>query len=155
MFKTFFTSEFKIRDSLVWFLLAGILFVLDIGSRAVLFNRSWSVLPGLGVQGFANYHFAFSIVLPESIMYSVYVGVICLVGYNVWKIWKNLTVVERISWVLIICGALVNVFERLYLGYVRDFLQVGTGYMNLGDIYIIVGVVFLLYKNVVVSKTSL
>ena len=133
--------------SLVWFLLSCLLFLIDIVSRSLLFSRDIIIIPGFGIHGFANYHFAFSIALPEWVMYFIYFVVICLVGYYTCKVWSSLSWTERLAWILIISGAMGNLLERLFLGYVRDFLQIGTGYINLGDIYIIFGVLYLLYHN--------
>ena len=147
MFNTFFASESIKMGSLVWFLLSCLLFLIDIVSRSLLFSRDIIIIPGFGIHGFANYHFAFSIALPEWAMYCIYFVVMCLVGYYAFKVWSNLSWTERLAWILIISGAMGNLLERVFLGYVRDFLQIGTGYINLGDIYIIFGVLYLLYHN--------
>lgn len=155
MLNLFFTGESKCMDSLVWFLCGCLFIFVDILSRRLLFYRSVSIFPWLGIHGFANDQFAFSIALSSPVMYTIYFMVISAVGYYIWTVNSSFNRLEQLCWVLIVSGAFGNVLERLYLGYVQDFLQIGTGYINLGDVYIILGIVCLLYRNVIVGKKSL
>jgi signal peptidase II len=46
----------------------------------------------------------------------------------------------EVIFILILSGALSNIIDRLYLGYVRDFLDLGLGFtFNLADAMIVVG----------------
>lgn len=54
----------------------------------------------------------------------------------------------RIAFALILAGALSNIIDRLYLGYVRDFLDVGLGFtFNLADAIIVIGLILILFKS--------
>lgn len=50
--------------------------------------------------------------------------------------------------ILIIAGAISNIIDRLYLGYVRDFIDLGLGFtFNLADVFIAVGLIGILISR--------
>lgn len=54
----------------------------------------------------------------------------------------------QIIFALILAGAISNIFDRLYLGYVRDFLDIGWGFtFNLADVMIFIGLVWVLFTQ--------
>lgn len=62
---------------------------------------------------------------------------------------KELNKIERISYAMILGGAIGNLVNRLFLGYVIDFLDFNIfGYdypiFNLADTFIVIGVILLL-----------
>lgn len=142
------TSEFLNVNSLVWFLCAAVLGAVDFTSRVVCFSHC-AVTGGkyFGLHPFKNLYFAFSIPLPSVLMYAVYSAVLVILCAYICVQWSAFSFYAKLAWVLIFTGALVNVGERVAIGYVRDFIQIGTGYLNLGDIYIILGVAYLLYHS--------
>ncbi len=142
------TSEATPVSPLVWFISTSILVVADVASRAACFSYcNFTLTKYIGLHPFKNEYFAFSIPLPLWCMYMLYGLVMTVLVWYVTRQWLKLGVYMRMAWLLIVAGAVVNVGERLAIGYVRDFIQVGTGYLNLGDIYILVGVAYLLYHN--------
>lgn len=53
----------------------------------------------------------------------------------------------KIFFVLIFAGALSNLIDRLYLGYVRDFMDLGLGFtFNLADIFLAVGLIGFVFQ---------
>ncbi|MFA5991050.1 MAG: signal peptidase II [Candidatus Doudnabacteria bacterium] len=102
-------------------------------------------------EPFRNYFFAFSIQLPVWVMYGIYfVAMGAIIKYLVSNFF-NLGFFNKLAWVLIFTGAVLNIVERLILGYVRDFIYITfsrwTGVYNLADGYIIVGVIILLFSH--------
>ncbi len=79
------------------------------------------------------------------------VVLVVLISYIV-RQWMVFSVYQKSAWFLILAGSLANVGERVMNGYVRDFIQIGTGYLNMGDVYILMGVAYLLYSNLVHTK---
>jgi len=52
---------------------------------------------------------------------------------------------HKIFFLLVFAGAISNLADRLYFGFVRDFLDVGLGFtFNLADLFLIAGLVGLL-----------
>lgn len=130
--------------SLFWLVVFLVLCGVDMLTRSICFKYcDVSIGRYLGLQPFANYHFAFSIELPVILMYTVYALALCLLVTYVLPRWNGFTFWVRIAWIAVLAGALGNIVERLVLGYVRDFIQLGTGFFNLGDVYIIAAVLCL------------
>lgn len=52
------------------------------------------------------------------------------------------------AFVLVLAGAVSNIADRLYLGYVRDFLDIGLGFtFNLADAMIILGLIMIFFAS--------
>ena len=65
---------------------------------------------------------------------------------------KPSKIISRIAYSLVLGGALGNFINRLYYGYVIDFIDVkffGYNYpiFNMADIFIVVGVILLIYDT--------
>jgi lipoprotein signal peptidase len=100
---------------------------------------------------YRNFFFVFSLSMPDSVMYGIYFIVLVLVINYLWQTRTKLAVIENISWVLILSGAVSNIGERIVLGFVRDFIYITfykwTGVYNLADGYILLGIAILIIKN--------
>lgn len=119
---------------------------LDMATRVWCFQQCVDGGGLVGFAPFANYHFAFSLRLPLPLMYVVYgVALSALTGLG-WQKWREWNGLQRVAFLLILCGGWANVLERLWLGYVRDFIRVFHGYYNVADIYILVGIALLLFS---------
>jgi signal peptidase II len=67
---------------------------------------------------------------------------------------------EYIALSFILAGALGNLYDRLFLGYVIDFIEIHYGnfywpIFNIADISISIGVILLLYTTFINRKKSL
>jgi lipoprotein signal peptidase len=103
----------------------------------------------LAATQFLNYNFAFSLPIPELLMYGIYILAVSGMLYYVMKNYQSFPFYLGLAWALIFAGAASNIFERIYLGYVRDFIYFSfykwTGIYNLADFYIILGILILLF----------
>lgn len=55
--------------------------------------------------------------------------------------------------ILIFAGAISNLFDRIYLGFVRDFIDVNLGFtFNLGDLFLVIGIIGVLVFGDKVEK---
>jgi signal peptidase II len=77
-------------------------------------------------------------------MYLIYAVVLFFALKYFFKNYFTFSRAVLFSWLLIFAGALSNLGERIYLGYVRDFIYVWSGVLNFADFYIILGVLILL-----------
>lgn len=111
-----------------------LIFLDQITKRNILFN----------INIFRNYFFAFSLPIPIELIYSIYFVVLCGIGYYLYKNYLKLNPVQKFAWVLILAGGLSNIVERIFFGFVVDWIYIYQGVFNLADGYIIVGVVLLL-----------
>jgi len=143
-----YKSERTIKRSFVfWFL--GFLGLLGIDqlSKLIVFDYNgilpFSVFDWLVL--FKNDQFAFSLPVPVGVIYLIYAAVI---GGIIWHLHKTHWTLNRttsLAWIFILAGGLSNIAERLFIGYVRDFIPVPNGgIINIADIYIIFGVLILL-----------
>lgn len=128
--------------SLVFLLL---LFLIDEATRFLCFERfcpryftSW-----FGFTQFRNYDFAFSLKIPIPVIYVLYGLVVSILIMYLIRQWRVSTEWIRFSWLLVLVGALANILDRIFLGYVRDFIHVGNGFFNMGDVWIVLGVVYI------------
>jgi signal peptidase II len=100
---------------------------------------------------FRNYVFTFSLPVPEVLIYVIYVLVLAAIIYYLSKNYKKLPRLSKVAWTLILAGAASNIFERIILGYVRDFIYITfyrwTGIYNLADFFIIAGIIILLIPS--------
>ncbi len=52
------------------------------------------------------------------------------------------------AYILIFAGAVSNIADRMYFGYVRDFLDLGLGFtFNVADVFVMLGLVALLFHK--------
>ena len=97
---------------------------------------------------FRNYLFAFSLPVPERLIYLIYALIFLWMVYYVVRHYQNFDTVSKLAWTLIFTGAVSNIGERIILGYVRDFIHINfykwTGIYNLADFLIILGIVMLI-----------
>lgn len=130
-------SERNPRGSFL-FLCALFLFVAALDQAAKFFVH----------REFYNFQFAFSLPVPLWQMYPIYACVSVAMIFYVLKNYRKFNLASQIAWTLIFAGAACNIIERIFLGYVRDFIYITfyrwTGVYNLADGYIIIGIILLL-----------
>jgi len=143
------------RPFVFWFL-GLLLIILDQLSKHFIFSieRENLISPFLGLQIFRNYHFAFSLALPAWGMYFIYVLVMALIARHIFKNYREFNFLAALAWTLVLAGAVSNIGERLYFGYVRDFIFVLNGIFNLADGYIVIGIILLLLNRKHVSAIN-
>ena len=140
------------RSFVFWIALFFALLALDQATKYLAFRSTFAdALNRLKplVQNFEirNYNFAFSIHMPAAVMYIIYFVILAGVVWYVSKNFYTFSSAELFGWLLVAAGATANVFERIALGYVRDFILVANGIFNLADIYILLGIVVLLLSG--------
>ncbi len=147
-------GERVLKDSFAfWFFFLSCLIGMEQLLKYLIFQKLaanevvWNIF---GLTTFYNYKFAFSLPLPEVIMYGVYVLVMFLIVRHVSKNVMTFGTKQKIAWSLIFAGAISNIGERILLGSVRDYVRIGNGIFNLADGYILAGIVMLL----IFSKVS-
>jgi signal peptidase II len=138
----------SIRGLFVWAVGWLILVAVDLLSRTWCFSGGCGLANGFfGLESYKNYGFAFSLPLSPLLMYTIYALVLGFIGAYIVRSWRAFSTIAKLSWTLIIAGAVVNVGERVCLGYVRDFIKINTGYLNLADFWIMGGVLLLLFQS--------
>jgi len=60
---------------------------------------------------------------------------------------------NKLVFVLILAGALSNIIDRLYLGYVRDFIDLRLGFtFNLADFMVVLGLMIILFNMPIANR---
>jgi len=95
---------------------------------------------------FKNENFAFSLKVPTPWMYLTYIILLTLlVNWFVKK--QNKNILDKLGFVFILSGAVSNISERLFNGFVIDFIHIHTGVFNLADFFIILGIILLFFSK--------
>lgn len=115
-------------------ILAGDVFFLHVGIRWVL-----------------NKHFAFSVPAPLWMIAIVVLAVLALVARRWWQEVRT-GLASSYALALVLGGALGNIIDRVRLGGVQDWLEVGivgwsTSSFNIADILIVLGVLVWVYLS--------
>lgn len=127
--------------------LFAVLVTLDQITKLIFSNRDFFV-GWLHVHAIQNYGLSFSLNFGVTInLILIVIGLVFLFYYY----WSRRTVVSKYqqwAFVFIFGGAVSNVADRIYFGFVRDFLDIGLGFtFNLADIFIMLGLIVLLFHK--------
>lgn len=145
-----FKNESHKKSFVFWLALGLLLLGIDQLVKFLTF-RYTAIFPKTGmlkIIAYKNFDFAFSLKLSTFVMYLIYVVALILLAEFIRRKFWNVTIHERAGLVLVLAGGLANFFERIVLGYVRDFLLLpGGGIINLADVYIVLGLLLLLFGH--------
>lgn len=143
-----------------------ILFILDQYSKYLIrlnfdLFQSKSVFYLLDFVYVPNYGVAFNILNNESLnlgfVFSLFIFFICL--YLIWLIFINQikpNQIELISLSVILAGGLGNLIDRVFLGYVVDFIAFSFNpyVFNFADVYITIGIMLYLINYFLVKEQN-
>ncbi|MBI0104867.1 signal peptidase II [Gilliamella sp. W8145] len=152
----------KKDNGLYWLLLALLVFVIDIASKFWIVKNfflfeSVNLLPFFSITYVRNIGAAFSIFEGQRwILAAIAFIVSTVIVYMLYRN-KNKQKLENFSLALILGGALGNLFDRLYHGFVVDFLDVNFGdwhypTFNIADCAICLGIGVFILSNYVKPK---
>ncbi len=127
----------NIKDKILYSFLLFLFVVVDQASKHFFSG---------GLNEFRNYVFAFSLPLPLVLIYIIYIFLLALLVAWFYRK-QNKTWQTKLGFILILAGAISNIGERIYFGYVRDFIHLFNGVFNLADFIIIAGILFLIFEN--------
>lgn len=129
----------KKRNRFLYLVISFGILVLDQISKYFISQKLQVVCNNGGAWGIAGN------VLPIVIVVLVFVAILMAKEENRWNL---------VGFALIFGGGLSNLFDRLFLGCVRDFINIGLfPSFNLADSSITVGVVLVLF-NLVLGKNK-
>lgn len=142
----------RVRSKILLSLVFVFLVVVDQITKWLAYNTSFGDFfnyfkPVFGKLIFPNHNFAFSLKVPVVLMYVIYFVLLVLLAL-IYRRSQNKNFRLRLALVLIFAGAVGNIFDRILLGYVRDFIWVFWGNIfNLADLYILAGLLMLLFRK--------
>jgi len=105
----------------------------------------------VGIKWVLNKHFAFSVPAPLWVIALVVVSVLILVVHRWWQEVRS-GLASSYGLALVLGGALGNILDRVRLGGVQDWIEVGikgwsTSSFNLADVFIVVGVLIWVWMS--------
>ncbi|WP_218057621.1 signal peptidase II [Gilliamella sp. Bif1-4] len=158
------TNYMKKDNGLYWLLFVIIVFIIDIASKFWIINNfslfeSVNFLPFFSITYVRNIGAAFSIFEGQRMMLTAIALIICAVIVRMLYRNNRQQKLENLSLSMILGGALGNLFDRLYHGFVIDFLDVNFGNwhyptFNIADCAICVGIGLFIFRNYKKTKKT-
>lgn len=130
-------------------LFGAVLIGIDQAAKYLVYSKHFGsfllrLRPVFSLLIFPNPNFAFSLRVPIILTYLIYAILLALLIIWFYKV-ENKSLHLKIGLALILAGAFSNIFDRVYLGYVRDFIYVFWGNIfNLADLYIVLGIILMI-----------
>ncbi len=122
----------------------GILVLIDQITKALFADRDF-LLYGIHLHPINNYGLPFGLNFGSGWNFIVLLFVYLIAGWMIYRI----RLVGKWSYLgkqVFLAGAASNLIDRLLLGYVRDFIDLGWGFVfNLADMFIVAGLVIVLF----------
>lgn len=128
-------------------------FVLLLGDRITkmvapeFFNEPYVLVPGfLELSFLGNRNFIFYWEVPIWIILLVISVVMVMLGWQFVKVFQAKQYMSALLLTIVFVGALSNVYDRIFLGYVIDFVRVPFwSVFNFADVYIVGGIFALVF----------
>ena len=125
------------------------LILLDQITKLVFSSRDFFFGP-VHFHPVKNFALAFSVDFGQLSNLVLIAAALVFFIYYYFSFRNQLGFATKIFFMLIFAGAISNLVDRLYLGYVRDFLDLGLGFtFNLADVFLAAGLLgfVLQYKD--------
>jgi len=143
----------KYKEKTVVYTFALLYFIIDIVSKSVIIRSGDVLFKKEVIKDFfyldlqKNTGAAFSI-LEGATIFFVVVGIFALIFIHKYLLKEKLNTLKILSYSLLIGGIVGNLFDRIFYGYVVDFLSFKFGdyyfpVFNLADSFIVVGAIIL------------
>ena len=143
---------------IIYFLIGLLIIALDQGTKAIAINKNILVIPNfLNITYTENLGAAFGIGNRKAVLF---LNSIIIVGIIILLIVQRKNIKSFIPYMLILSGSLGNLIDRLFRGYVIDFIDINIfnfPNFNIADITITVGIfllVFLILKKVLEKQNK-
>lgn len=128
-----------------------ILVAIDQITKVIFASRDFFV-GLLHIHPAKNFALSFGLNFGSQLNLSILVIAMSVFAYFFYRSFSQSPRLAQFAFILILSGAVSNIFDRIRLGYVQDFLDLGLKFtFNLADIYIIVGLLILLFNPFVVE----
>jgi signal peptidase II len=128
--------------------------LIDQITKLIFWSRDFFIGP-LHIHSMKNYGLGFSInfgLIPNVL---IIVAALIFFIYYYWHSRKNLNWFYELFFILIFAGAISNLADRIYLGYVRDFFDLGLNFtFNLADLFLAIGLLGILLSQSKIDKIA-
>ena len=128
------------------YIIGIVIVIIDQLSKMLIINKKIPVIPNfLEFNYTQNTGGAFGI---GRINFILIISIIIIIGIIVFLIKENTKITNYIPFVLLLSGSIGNLIDRIFKGYVIDFIDINIldfPNFNIADISIVSGVIALLY----------
>ena len=128
------------------YIIGIVIVIIDQLSKMLIINKKIPVIPNfLEFNYTQNTGGAFGI---GRINFILIISIIIIIGIIVFLIKENTKITNYIPFVLLLSGSIGNLIDRIFKGYVIDFIDINIldfPNFNIADISIVFGVIVLLY----------
>ena len=128
------------------YIIGIIIVIIDQLSKILIIDKNISIIPNfLEFNYIQNAGGAFGIGKANIILIS---SIIIIIGIITFLIKEHKKVTNYIPFILILSGSIGNLIDRVFRGYVIDFIDINLfnfPNFNIADISIVIGVIILLY----------
>lgn len=128
------------------YIIGIVIVIIDQLSKMLIINKKIPVIPNfLEFNYTQNTGGAFGI---GRINFILIISIIIVIGIIVFLIKENTKITNYIPFVLLLSGSIGNLIDRIFKGYVIDFIDINIldfPNFNIADISIVSGVIVLLY----------
>ena len=158
-----FGTRFNNKFNLILFFLFLTLIILDQVTKALVINffnlyDSVVLLPVVNLTFVVNYGFAFGLLNNPSLnQILVSLVILAIITYFLYLLIKTQDKIFQLTLTLILAGALGNFIDRIFRGFVIDFIDIYIGKyhwpaFNIADSCITVGFVILMINILFLNK---
>lgn len=119
----------------------------DLGLKAWVFSSDLAQTWIIGFFPYENYGFAFGLPVLSHLVLPLGIAALSIFFIYTTLKWKNMSKRAQLACLLIITGGLLNIIERIVLGYVRDPIKIFYGYWNIADFAVIIGIGTLILES--------
>ena len=128
------------------YIIGTIIVIIDQLSKFLVIDKNISIIPNFIEFNYTqNTGGAFGI---GRINFILIISIIIIIGIIVFLIKENTKITNYIPFVLLLSGSIGNLIDRMFKGYVIDFIDINIldfPNFNIADISIVSGVIVLLY----------
>ena len=128
------------------YIIGTAIIIVDQLSKILIINKNVSIIPNfLEFNYTQNIGGAFGI---GRINFILIISILIIIGIIVFLIKENKKITNYMPFTLILSGSVGNLIDRLFRGYVIDFIDVNVlnfPNFNIADMCIVFGIVILLY----------
>ena len=128
------------------YIIGIVIVIIDQLSKFLVIDKNISIIPNFIEFNYTqNTGGAFGI---GRINFILIISIIIIIGIIVFLIKENTKITNYIPFVLLLSGSIGNLIDRIFKGYVIDFIDINIldfPNFNIADISIVSGVIILLY----------
>ena len=157
-----FGNLFNNKSNLNLLIFSIFLLIFDQVSKAMIVSQfdlyeSMSVAPFFNLTFVVNYGFAFGFLNSPSLnQIIVSIVILSIIIYFLYLLIKTQDHFFKICLVLILSGAVGNFLDRIFRGYVVDFIDISFNpyIFNLADSYVTIGILIYVLKSLILLKNE-